>query len=250
MTIVKSARFSCDAIIEIVTPENVGAHHHASGKAVGPDHMVNDDNGETAVGGTTQVESSSSKPKWYPGPEQVQGWGYLHNMGYPEYYRGSNSGPVDCRWTIRATHGRRVRLTLLDLSIRSITDTIIDVIYETITLMRSVGNDTGVLHDEKECKDVVTVTEHSRLLLNKCGQVEEPLVIESFSDEINITLSVKSQFIPKRGLMAYFTGQYQSKLISISIFITCHHRVNVILYFWFNVQPWAVRRPKCPNKDI
>lgn len=65
----------------------------------------------------------------------------------------------------------------------------------------------GVLHGEQECKDVVTVTEHSRLLLNKCGQVEEPLVIESSSDEINITLSVKSQFIPKRGLMAYFTGR-------------------------------------------
>ncbi len=68
----------------------------------------------------------SIKPKWYPGPEQVVGWGYLHNMGYPSYYRGSNKGAsagaeetVDCRWTVRATHGRRVRLTLLDLSIRS-----------------------------------------------------------------------------------------------------------------------------------
>ena len=80
---------------------------------------------ETEVASATLV---SIKPKWYPGPEQVVGWGYLHNMGYPSYYRGSNKGApgssapeetVDCRWTVRATHGRRVRLTLLDLSIRS-----------------------------------------------------------------------------------------------------------------------------------
>lgn len=64
-----------------------------------------------------------------------------------------------------------------------------------------------MLHGEHECKDVLTVMEHSRVLLNKCGQLEEPLVIESFTDEINITLSVKSQFMSKRGLMAYFTGK-------------------------------------------
>ena len=106
------------------------------------------------------------------------GWGYLSNFGYPEYYRGS----TDCRWTIRSTHGRRVRVTILDLSIRS------------------------VLHGERECKDVLTVTQDKRLLLNKCGEVEEPLVVESSGDELNLTLSVKSTFIPKRGLLAFFTG--------------------------------------------
>lgn len=109
----------------------------------------------------------------------------MNNFGYPEYYRiGSSGGMTDCRWTIRATHGRRVRLTLLDLSIRS------------------------VLHGERECKDVLTVKEGSRLLLNKCGEVEEPLVVESSGDELNLTLSVKSSFIPKRGLLAFFTGKH------------------------------------------
>ena len=64
----------------------------------------------------------------------------------------------------------------------------------------------GVLHGERECKDVVIVTENSRLLLNKCGEIEEPLVIESSGDELNVTLQLKSQFIPKRGLLAYFTA--------------------------------------------
>ncbi|XP_046646949.1 uncharacterized protein LOC124336997 isoform X2 [Daphnia pulicaria] len=200
----KSARYSCDAIIEIVTPlsrfEIVTPEMQQQQQQSAPGQILVSEE-DSRVAPTTMETAGevllstpvSIKPKWYPGPEQVVGWGYLHNMGYPSYYRGSNKGAstgassgaeetVDCRWTVRATHGRRVRLTLLDLSIRS------------------------VLHGEHECKDVLTVTEHSRLLLNKCGQVEEPLVIESSSDEINITLSVKSHFIPKRGLMAYFTA--------------------------------------------
>lgn len=146
---VKSARYSCDAVIEILTPT-------------------------TTLGAST----AAVKPGWFPGPNQVHGWGYLSNFGYPEYYRGS----TDCRWTIRSTHGRRVRVTILDLSIRS------------------------VLHGERECKDVLTVTQDKRLLLNKCGEVEEPLVVESSGDELNLTLSVKSAFIPKRGLLAFFTA--------------------------------------------
>lgn len=63
-----------------------------------------------------------------------------------------------------------------------------------------------MLHGERECKDVVTVTENSRMLLNKCGEIEEPLVIESAGDELNLTIQINSQFIPKRGLMAYFTA--------------------------------------------
>ncbi|KZS11422.1 Uncharacterized protein APZ42_024208 [Daphnia magna] len=164
----KSAKYSCNAIIEIVNPEMSSSPNNL---------MVSDEASDKTA------EIVTSKPKWYPGPKQVHGWGYLHNMGYPEYYRGSDKGEaVDCRWTIRANHGRRVRLTLLDLSIRS------------------------VVQGEHECQDVLTVMEHSRLLLNKCGDVEEPLVIEASADEINITLSVKSKFQSKRGLMAYFTA--------------------------------------------
>ena len=173
------------------------------------------------------------KPKWYPGPEQVQGWGYLHNMGYPEYYRGSGSEPVDCRWTIRATHGRRVRLTLLDLSIRSeFVDIRLDPVFPCVCVTTISIQFEGVLHGEHECKDVVTVTEHSRLLLNKCGQVEEPLVIESSTDELNLTLSVKSQFIPKRGLMAYFTGEYRCIIRRRHHRLMCHQLISNRMKFY------------------
>ena len=48
------------------------------------------------------------------------------------------------------------------------------------------------------------------MLLNKCGDVEEPLVIESSGDELNLTLSVRSQekIVSKRGLFAFFTGNF------------------------------------------
>ena len=57
-------------------------------------------------------------------------------------------------------------------------------------------------------KDVVTVRENARQLLNKCGDVEEPLVIESSGDELNLTLSVRSaeKAVSKRGIFAFFTG--------------------------------------------
>lgn len=62
-----------------------------------------------------------TKPSWHPGPEQVPGWGYVHSGGYPQYYRGSGNGNEmsECRWTVRASRKRRVRLTILDLSVRS-----------------------------------------------------------------------------------------------------------------------------------
>ena len=54
------------------------------------------------------------------GPDQVAGWGYVHSAGYPQYYRGgSGHESNECRWTVRASRKRRVRLTILDLSIRS-----------------------------------------------------------------------------------------------------------------------------------
>jgi len=146
----KSARHSCGSVIEIATPEK----------------------------GQAEDVLRATRPPWFPGPITVSGWGYVRNKGYPEYYRGVH----DCTWTIRATQGRRVLLTLLDLSIRS------------------------VLHGEAACKDYLSVTEGSRLLMNKCGEIEEPIVIESSDNELNITLSVKSEFYAKRGLLAHFTA--------------------------------------------
>jgi len=146
----KSVRYSCGSVIEIAMPEK----------------------------GDAKDVLRAARPRWYPGPVTVSGYGYVRNKGYPEYYRGVH----DCTWTIRAPQGRRVLLTLLDLSIRS------------------------VLHGEAACKDFLSVTEGSRLLMNKCGEIEEPIVIESSDNELNVTLSVKSEFYGKRGLLAHFTA--------------------------------------------
>lgn len=89
----KSARFKCGSVIEIETPLN--------GKDVQSDEAESDD-----------------KPSWYPGPDQVPGWGYVRSAGYPQYYRGGQEAS-ECRWTVRASRKRRVRLTIVDLSIRS-----------------------------------------------------------------------------------------------------------------------------------
>jgi len=72
----------------------------------------------------------------------------------------------------------------------------------------------GVLHGEAACKDYLSVTEGSRLLMNKCGEIEEPIVIESSDNELNITLSVKSEFYAKRGLLAHFTGTHSTQSIN------------------------------------
>ena len=77
----------------------------------------------------------------------------------------------------------------------------------------------GVLHGEAACKDFLSVTEGSRLLMNKCGEIEEPIVIESSDNELNVTLSVKSEFYGKRGLLAHFTGM-------IIYFISNRHRFS------------------------
>ena len=66
----------------------------------------------------------------------------------------------------------------------------------------------GVLPGETACKDVLTVTENSRLLLNKCGDVEEPITVDSFENELNISLSVTSTFQAKRGLLAFLSGTH------------------------------------------
>ena len=73
----------------------------------------------------------------------------------------------------------------------------------------------GVLHGEAACKDVLTVTEGNRLLLNKCGEIEEPLTIESSENQLNLTFSVKSEFYAKRGLLAHFTGTVPSLVTAV-----------------------------------
>ena len=66
----------------------------------------------------------------------------------------------------------------------------------------------GVLPGETACKDVLTVTENSRLLLNKCGDIEDPITVDSFENELNISLSVTSTFQAKRGLLAFLSGTH------------------------------------------
>jgi hypothetical protein len=79
----------------------------------------------------------------------------------------------------------------------------------------------GVLPGESACKDVLTVTENSRLLLYKCGDIEEPITVDSFENELNISLSVKSTFQAKRGLLAYLSGtfSFSPEIVEILVLI-------------------------------
>lgn len=63
------------------------------------------------------------------------------------------------------------------------------------------------------------------MLLNKCGDVEEPLVIESSGDELNLTLFVRSQekAVSKRGLFAFFTGNVRPSIDRSSILMPKEH---------------------------
>ena len=61
--------------------------------------------------------NSDSIGQHQPDSSRPANGGYLRNNGYPQYYRGSGDGNDDCRWTIRVSTGRKVRLTILDMSI-------------------------------------------------------------------------------------------------------------------------------------
>ncbi|KAJ2944527.1 hypothetical protein O0L34_g3872 [Tuta absoluta] len=104
--------------------------------------------------------------------------GYIRTPGYPHYYIGVD----ECRWRLRVNPEQRIRVTLLDVSLRSI----------------------GPF--ENHCTDRVTVEDsNGAALVSSCDQVELPLRLQSVTDTVEITVESKSEgAFPKRGVLLHY----------------------------------------------
>ncbi|XP_026738321.1 uncharacterized protein LOC113501389, partial [Trichoplusia ni] len=103
--------------------------------------------------------------------------GYIRTPGYPHFYVGD-----ECRWRLRVNPEQRVRVTLLDVSLRSI----------------------GPF--ENHCTDHVSVSDlNGDSLLSSCEQVELPLKLTSVTNVVDVLVEAKSKgAYPKRGVLLHY----------------------------------------------
>ncbi|KAI8427501.1 hypothetical protein MSG28_002030, partial [Choristoneura fumiferana] len=103
--------------------------------------------------------------------------GYIRTPGYPHYYIGD-----ECRWRLRAHPEQRIRVTLLDVSLRSI----------------------GPF--ENACTDYVLVQDaNGDSLLSSCEQVELPLRLSSVTETVEVVVEARSAgAFPKRGVLFHY----------------------------------------------
>ncbi|XP_022116387.2 uncharacterized protein LOC110994176 [Pieris rapae] len=108
------------------------------------------------------------------GPESE---GYIRTPGYPHFYVGD-----ECRWKLRAHPEQRIRVTLLDVSLRSI----------------------GPF--ESNCTDYVAVHDsNGDSLLSSCDQVEMPLRLLSVTNTVEVLVEARSKgAFPKRGVLLHY----------------------------------------------
>ncbi|CAH2988492.1 unnamed protein product [Chilo suppressalis] len=103
--------------------------------------------------------------------------GYIRTPGYPNFYVGDV-----CRWRLRADPEQRLRVTLLDVSLRSV----------------------GPF--EESCMDYVSVQDsNGDSLLSSCEQVELPLQLTSTTNTVEVLVEAKSKgAYPKRGVLLHY----------------------------------------------
>ncbi|GBP74864.1 hypothetical protein EVAR_99689_1 [Eumeta japonica] len=103
--------------------------------------------------------------------------GYVRTPGYPHFYAGGT-----CRWRITANPEQRLRITLLDVSLRSI----------------------GPF--ESECTDYVEILEaNGARVLSTCDQPELPLQLTSASSQLDVLVVARSLgAFPKRGVLLHY----------------------------------------------
>ncbi|CAB3248202.1 unnamed protein product [Arctia plantaginis] len=103
--------------------------------------------------------------------------GYIRTPGYPHFYVGDV-----CRWRLKANPEQKVRVTFLDVSLRSI----------------------GPF--ENHCTDYVTVEDQNgNSLLHSCEQVELPLRLTSITNVVDVAVAAKSKgAYPKRGVLLHY----------------------------------------------
>ncbi|KPI98556.1 hypothetical protein RR46_03708 [Papilio xuthus] len=103
--------------------------------------------------------------------------GYIRTPGYPHFYVGD-----ECRWRLKADPEQRIRISLLDVSLRSI----------------------GPFEDQ--CTDFVSVVDsNGESLLSTCDQVDLPLRLTSTTNALEVIVEAKSQgAFPKRGVLLHY----------------------------------------------
>ncbi|XP_028178688.1 uncharacterized protein LOC114366102 [Ostrinia furnacalis] len=103
--------------------------------------------------------------------------GYIRTPGYPNFYVEDV-----CQWRLVAHPEQRIRVTFLDVSLRSI----------------------GPF--ESSCKDYVSVQDsNGDSMLSSCEQVELPLRLTSATNAVDVKVEARSQgAYPKRGVLLHY----------------------------------------------
>lgn len=114
----------------------------------------------------------------------VTGEGLARSPGYPSYYIGE----IACKWSLRAPHSQKVRVRLLDVSLR------------------------GIAPYDADCVDWIDITENGLNLVKTCGDVLEDVVVHSQGSALNVSFVANSKTIyPKRGFLFHYKGEFQTK---------------------------------------
>ncbi|KAK6623335.1 hypothetical protein RUM43_009187 [Polyplax serrata] len=107
----------------------------------------------------------------------VTGEGLARSPGYPSYYIGE----IACKWSLRAPHSQKVRVRLLDVSLR------------------------GIAPYDADCVDWIDITENGLNLVKTCGDVLEDVVVHSQGSALNVSFIANSKTIyPKRGFLFHY----------------------------------------------
>ncbi|XP_053673757.1 uncharacterized protein LOC128724016 [Anopheles nili] len=103
--------------------------------------------------------------------------GFLMTPSYPKYYIGDST----CRWTLYAGVHQRIKLTVLDLALRS----------------------------DDECRDYLQVVDlnTNQTLFHSCTESSRPIEIVSIQERLEVSVRTTTKVIyPKRGVLIHYTA--------------------------------------------
>ncbi|CAH1117986.1 unnamed protein product [Phaedon cochleariae] len=103
--------------------------------------------------------------------------GFIHNPGYPRFY----SGHKECRWAIKGAPQQRIRVAILDISL----------------IVDNVGS--------QDCTDVLEIRDSGQVIHSSCRQQHPPTEIISATESIEVVLSSRHEFNPRRGFLIRYS---------------------------------------------